>query len=147
MLKIKNYKYVTTSIENYFNTYLFDVRTTNMKYKKLFIIKNNNQIIGSFFINEKYNILDTLYIVEKERGKGYCSQIINYLEQKYLIKKGSFLYFDVEKNNIHAKKCYESRMEYIGVMSHDLIYKIYKFKPNKNKVFLRYRLAHKLNLT
>lgn len=141
MSKIQNYKYINNSIETYFNTYLFNIRTFNMNNKMLFIVKNNNNnIIGSFFINTKHNILETLYIIKQERGKGNCSKIINYLKRDYLCDKHSFLYFDVDKDNIIAIKCYEKKMEYVGILSHDLFYKIYNFKPQRNKIFLRYIL-------
>jgi hypothetical protein len=143
MLKIKNYKYINNAIEIYFNTYLFDIRSIDINEKKLFIVKNNdNNIIGSFFINKKYDILENLYIVEQERGKGNCSKIINYLKKDYLSKKHPYIFFDVDKDNVNAVKCYEKKMKYIGVTSHKIIHQIYNFVPNKNKIFLRYCLLY-----
>jgi hypothetical protein len=142
MLKIKKYKYITNSIKSYFNKYLFDIESISMNNKYLFIIKNkNNDIIGSFFINTQYKILETIYIIEKERGKGYCSQIINYLKKNYISDKNPFLYFDVDKDNVNAVNCYKKQMKYVGILEYDLFYKIYGFKPKINKIFIRYCLS------
>jgi hypothetical protein len=136
-LNIKQYKNITSSIEEYFNSYLFNIKQHNMTNKKLFIIKKegSNNIIGSFFIDTQYNILETLYIVEVERGKGYCSQIINYLKNNY-----KELYFDVYYDNITANKCYSKYLHYIGIISHNMFKKIYGYMPIKNIKILRYGL-------
>ena len=137
MLNIKHYKYITKPIEVYFDYNLFDIKQYDMTDKKLFIIKDGlNNIIGSFFINISYNVLETLYIVELERGKGYCSQIINYLKKNY-----KQLYFDVYYDNIMANKCYSKYLHYIGTTSHNMFKKIYGYWPNKNIKILRYSLS------
>jgi hypothetical protein len=139
MLNIKHYKNITKAIEAYFDNNLFDIKQYDMTDKKLFIIKDGtNNIIGSFFINTSYNVLETLYIVEAERGKGYCSQIINYLKKNY-----KQLYFDVYYDNIMANKCYSKYLHYIGTRSHNMFKKIYGYLPNKNIKILRYGLSKK----
>ena len=137
MLNIKHYKNITKAIEEYFDCNLFDIKQYDMTDKKLFIIRkdSSNNIVGSFFINMSYNVLETLYIVEVERGKGYCSQIINYLKKNY-----KQLYFDVYYDNIMANKCYSKYLHYIGKISHNMFKKIYGYLPNKKIKILRYSL-------
>jgi hypothetical protein len=144
MLNIKRYKYINKSIEEYFNTNLFDIKQFDMKNKKLFIVSNNKKIIGSFFINVKFNTLETLYIVKEERGKGNCTKIINYLKKNYLTNKGKnfFLYFDTEEKNTNAVNCYKKHLKYIGILSHEIFFKIYNFRPKKDVILLRYALIN-----
>lgn len=142
MLNIKNFKYINKSIEEYFNTNLFDIKKFDMKNKKLFIIKDNtNKIIGSFFINSKLNILENLFIIKEERGKGNCTKIINYLKNNYLNNKNKFLYFDVDDKNTNAVNCYKKHLKYVGIITNELFYKIYNFKLNENVIILRYALT------
>ena len=140
MLNIKHYKNITKAIEEYFDYNLFDIKQYDMIDKNLFIIRKNglNNIIGSFFINMSYNVLETLYIVEAERGKGYCSQIINYLKKNH-----KQLYFDVYYDNIMANKCYSKYLHYIDTTSHNMFKKIYGYLPNKNIKIIRYGLSKK----
>lgn len=141
MIKIKKCKKINNLVISYFNTHLFDITDINMKNKKLFIIKNNiNDIIGSFFIDTKHNILDTLFIIKQERGKGYCSKILDYIKNNYLNDKHKFLYVDVATDNTIALKCYSNNLKYIGILSHELFYDIYKHKLDKKSIIHRYVL-------
>lgn len=136
MLTIKKYKRINKAIKEYFSTNLFEISQTELNNKELFIVKKGNEIIGSFFINTKFDTLDTLFIVKTHRGKGYCSQILDYLK-KY-IKPNNFLYVDVASNNESAMKCYAKELEYIGNIQNELVNEMYGFLP-KNQ-FVRYIL-------
>ncbi len=141
MITIKKCKKINNSVISYFNTHLFDITDIDMTNKKLFIVTNNiNDIIGSFFINTKYKVLDTLFIIEHERGKGYCSKILNYIKNSYLNNKHKLLYVDVAIDNKIALKCYSNNLKYVGILSHDLFYNIYHHKLDKKSMIHRYVL-------
>ena len=143
-VQIKHYKYITEPIEEYFNTYLFEIKAPENKIKlinkKLYIVKDplTKYIIGSFFINPKYKTVEDLYLIQSSRGKGYCLQIINYLKKNF-----TGLYFDIcseHPNNIVANKCYSKYLRLVGNMSHKLFNQIYGINVPNNKTILRYKL-------
>ncbi len=142
MLKITHCVNITDVIEDYFNINLFDIKHYDMNHKQLFILTKDtinvlvvNDIAGSFILDTKNNLIESLYIIESERGKGYCLEVIRYLKTNY--KK---LYLDAFHNNLIANKCYSKYLKYVGIISHNLFKKIYKYSPNKNVKILRYEL-------
>jgi len=136
MLSIKQCKKINNKIKEYFESNLFDIDTVDLKNKKLFIVKHKDEIIGSFFINTKYDVLDTLFIVKDHRGKGYCAKILKYI--KNYIKTNTFLYVDVASDNENAMKCYSKELKYVGIIQNELVNEIYGYVPKTQ--FVRYEL-------
>jgi len=140
MIKITNPKLLNNKIKEYFNTYLFDITSIDISNKKLFMIHNNNNIIGSFFIDNKYNILEMLYLIKSERGKGYSKIIISFIKDNLLNNKKKYIYFDVDSVNVIAVKAYEKYLKFYKILPHDIFYKIYKFELKKDKIIYRFIL-------
>lgn len=91
--------------------------------KKMYIIENNNEIIGSFvlsdlddpdyeLINWKYNgrwiSLNRLAIIPEQQGKGYAKETIKYIEKKAIKQNYKVIRLTVYDNNKYAIGLYEN---------------------------------------
>jgi hypothetical protein len=130
---IKQVEKLTLQIKNYFSVNLYNIETCSPE-NKLYICYKSSNIIGSFFINKKYQVVKEIFIVEHERNKGYCKIILDYLKKHFVN-----LYFDVYYNNIPANKCYSKYLSFDSYLPSNEFYLIYGYKPPVP--IIRYRLS------
>lgn len=147
-IEIKLYKRYTSQIIDFYSSYLFDIQTYPMDNKKLFIVKKIitgpnakiKNIIGTFIINFNYNVLESLYIKEEERSKGYGIKIIEWVQKQKKINNWNNLYLDCYNTNTIAIKFYEKYLKFIKTITHSMFKKIYGYNPGKNIKILRFSL-------
>jgi GNAT superfamily N-acetyltransferase len=73
----------------------------------------NNGPVGHIFVNyknsnNKYPVLEDLYVKEIERGKGIAKKILIYIEKRLKKQKYKEIGIDVETHELWIKKFYES---------------------------------------
>ena len=71
------------------------------------ILTKDNNIIGYGHLDNEKKIWLGICIIEKYRGQGYGTIIINYLIDYAIENKIEKIYLTVDKSNIIAKKLYE----------------------------------------
>ncbi len=91
--------------------------------KEMYVIENENEIIGSFVIsdcydteydniewksnNKKYFYLNRLAILPTEQGKGYAKKAMEFIENYAINNNYEAIRLTVYENNIYAIKLYE----------------------------------------
>ena len=103
--------------------YPFCEFNNNIENEEMYIIEDNNRIIGSFVLSDyddpdyhkiKWNkerkrffYLNRLAILPKEQGRGYAKATMKFIQNYAVEKKYDVIRLTVYENNLNAIKLYE----------------------------------------
>ena len=124
---------------------------TDISNNEMYVIENDNKIIGSFVLSEyddpdyhnikwnsndkKWFYLNRLAILPEEQGKGFAKKTMEYIEKYAMNNNYDYIRLTVYKDNIYAIKLYEKfgfdRIEEGSWELEDKVFVGYEKKINK----------------